>query len=94
MNLIFFAAGLIDKTNLPQTTADNNSLQNILNIVFVTLGALAFFLMVLAGFRYVIAQGDPQKVATAKNQIVYTAVGLVLAASAYAIVNVVLGRVN
>jgi len=49
-------------------------------------------LFVIAGFRYVMAQGDPQRVASAKNQLIYTAIGLVLAGSAAAIVNFVLSR--
>lgn len=93
MNTIFFAAGLIDSKNLPQPLANNASLQTILNLVFTTLGALAFLLMVIAGLRYVLAQGDAQKVANAKNQIIYTAIGLIVAASAAAIVNLVIGRV-
>lgn len=94
MNLLYFAAELIDKSPLPQASADDTRLQTILNILFVTLGALAFLLLVIAGFRYVLAQGDPQKVASAKNMIIYTVVGLVVAASAAAIVNYVLGSVS
>jgi hypothetical protein len=77
---------------LPQTPADDNTLTTILTIVFTIIGGIAFLLMVIAGLRYVLAQGDPQKVTTAKNQILYTAIGLILAISAAAIVNFVIGQ--
>ncbi|HEX5395336.1 MAG TPA: hypothetical protein VFW52_03245 [Candidatus Saccharimonadales bacterium] len=76
----------------PQTPANDDTLKVILTIVFMAIGAIAFLLMVIAGLRYVLAQGDPQKIATAKNQIIYTAIGLILAASAAAIVNFVIGQ--
>lgn len=94
MNFLYFAVGLIDNTkaNLPTTDANSDTLQTILNTAFIIIGAVAFLLMVIAGFRYVIARGDPQKIATVKSMIVYTAVGLIVTASAAAIVNLVIGR--
>lgn len=96
MNFLYFAAGLIDnkKANLPTTDANSATLQTILNTIFIIIGAVAFLLMVIAGFRYVIARGDPQKIATVKSMIIYTAVGLIVTASAAAIVNFVLGSTN
>jgi hypothetical protein len=90
--LFIIAAGLFDKGNLPEVAANQETLTKILFIVFSIIGALAFLLFVIAGFRYVMAQGDPQRVASAKNQLIYTAIGLVLAGSAAAIVNFVLSR--
>ncbi len=83
-------AALIDSTNLPHVGADQAKLRGILSIVFGTIGALAFFMMVFGGYRYVISGGDPTKVATAKSTIVYAGVGVVVAASAAIIVNFVL----
>lgn len=86
-------AQLVDSTNLPKVDADPNRLQDILNIAFVIIGALAFLMLVIAGFRYVLSQGDVNKVAEIKRQILYSFIGLVVAAMAAAIVNFVLGRV-
>jgi hypothetical protein len=88
------AAALIDNNNLPRADASPGTLRKILNIIFITLGALSFLFMVIAGFRYILSGGDTQKVASAKNQIIYTAVGLVLAASAAVIVNVIIGIIE
>ena len=56
------------------------------------MGALALFMLVVAGFRYTISQGDPTGVENAKRMIIYTIVGLVVIALAATIVNFVLGR--
>jgi hypothetical protein len=75
---------------IPTTQATSDALQHILNIGFIIIGALAFFVIVLAGFRYVISRGDPSKIADARRQILYGALGLIVAALASAIVNFVL----
>ncbi|HLG90753.1 MAG TPA: pilin [Candidatus Saccharimonadales bacterium] len=90
---IFTALQLVEKNSLPQVDANQTTLQNIFNIVFVIIGALAFLMLVIAGFRYVTSQGQPDKVADIKRQIIYSFVGLVVAAMAAVIVNFVLGRV-
>lgn len=88
----FRIAQFVSDDNLPHVKADSDTLTTVLTVVFTIIGALAFFLMVLAGLRYVMSQGNPEKVTSAKNQILYSFVGLVVAASAVAIVNFVLGR--
>lgn len=94
MDMLFRFAALIERNNvdIPKPPADDASLNKILTIIFTIIGGLAFLLMVIAGLRYVMAQGDPQKVASAKNQIIYTAIGLILAVSAAAIVNFVIAK--
>ena len=94
MDMLFRFAALIEKSkvNIPKAGANDASLDSILKIIFTIIGGLAFLLMVIAGLRYVMAQGDPQKVASAKNQIIYTAIGLILAVSAAAIVNFVIAK--
>jgi hypothetical protein len=86
----YFAQQLVGPEPLPQPSADPNTLAHILTIFFTTLGALAFLMLVIAGFRYVISSGEPQKVAEIRRQIIYIVIGLILAASADAIVNFVL----
>ena len=79
--------------SLPQPKADSSNLTDVFNIVLGTMGAIAFFMVVLAGFRYVVSQGEPDKVAGARRTIVYSIVGLVVIALAAVIVNFVLGKV-
>jgi hypothetical protein len=80
--------------NLPQTTADRAHLVAIKNIVLSIIGAMSLLLIVVAGFRYVLSAGDPQKAAKARNGVIYALVGLVIAIAADAIVTFVVNRVG
>ncbi|OGL36443.1 hypothetical protein A3F38_02135 [Candidatus Saccharibacteria bacterium RIFCSPHIGHO2_12_FULL_48_21] len=92
--LNIFAAGLIDKGPLPETPATNTELESIFNLIYITIGAIGLFLIVFSGFRYVVAQGDPVKIALAKNTLLYTLIGVVAAGSAAAVVQYVLGAID
>lgn len=76
---------------LPKVTADATSLQDILAIVFAITGAIAFLIVVIAGFQFVISSGDPQKVSKARQTILYAVVGLVVSSAAFTIVKFVVG---
>jgi hypothetical protein len=56
------------------------------------MGALAFLMLIIAGLRYTISQGDPTRVADSKRMIVYTLVGLVVIALAATVVNFVISK--
>lgn len=81
------------RSGLPQTPANETSLRTILSVVFGIIGALAFLVIVISGLRYVLAGGDPQKAAKAKEGIVYALVGLAIAIGAQAIVSFVVKQV-
>lgn len=85
-------AQLINTEKLPKPQANQDTLNTVLSIVFVTIGALAVLMIVIGGVRYITSQGEPTKMAEAKNMILYALIGLVIAALAGAIVNFVLGR--
>jgi hypothetical protein len=88
-----YLAGLLDQQtvdHLPHSSADNFT--KILNIVLGIMGALALLMLVIAGLRYTLSQGDATKVADAKRMIAYTLVGLVVIALAATVVNFVIGR--
>jgi hypothetical protein len=82
----------LDLNPIQGSSADTGHLQAIVNSVLAIAGAIAVLIVVLAGFRYIISQGNPNDVATAKNAIIYSLIGLVVIICAFAIVNfVVLG---
>lgn len=89
---IFIAQQLINPDPLPKPAASQDTLGTILTVVFVILGALAFLMIVIAGFRMVVSGGNPEKVAEARKQIIYALVGLVIAIMAATIVNFVISR--
>jgi hypothetical protein len=78
--------------NLPKVSANQSTLTTLLNIAFSIIGAVAVFFIVVAGLKYITSQGEPARVESAKNQILYALVGLVIVALAASVVNFVLGR--
>ena len=49
-------------------------------------------MIIIAGLKYITSQGEPANIATAKNSIIYAAIGLVVVALAQVIVRFVLNR--
>lgn len=47
---------------------------------------VAPIMFIVAGFYYITAAGDPEKIKTAKNILIYTAIGLIIVISARALV--------
>lgn len=82
------------KLDIPQGEANGNVISVISRIVFALLGATSVLIITIAGFKYVLSQGDPQAVAKAKNTILYAVIGLIVALSGFTIVSFVIGRVG
>ena len=77
----------IDTSHIPKTTADPSKLSLIFNTVIGMFGAVALLVLVIAGLRYVTSAGDPASMTKSKNTIIYASVGLIVAMSAFVIVN-------
>ena len=90
--LIKFAQVSIPKeqVNIPQTDLTSGSLHTILQIVFGLAGGIALIVIMLAALRFVLATGDPQKTAQARNTIIYALVGLGVCVLGFSIVTFVL----
>lgn len=65
----------------------------ILSTFTFIIGAIAVLMIVIGGLRYVTSNGDPAQLTSAKNTILYAAIGLVIAAMSNAIVNFVLTNI-
>ena len=76
---------------LPQVTPGPSTIETVLHVVFVILGAISLLVITIAGLRF-ISRGDPQRVKQAREAILYAIVGLIVAASGYAIVGFVLNN--
>lgn len=76
----------------PAGAADGSVVQTALSIVFGVIGALSFMVIVIAGFRYSLSQGNPQAAAQAKNTIIYAIVGLILALVAQSVVSLAVSK--
>ena len=64
----------------------------IVNTLLYVLGAVSVLVIIVAGIMYTTSGGDPALITKAKNILLYAVVGLVVAISAYAIVNFVISR--
>lgn len=62
----------------------------ILTTFTYIIGAISVLMIVIGGIRYVTSNGDQNSVTSAKNTILYSVVGLVVAILAYAIVTFVI----
>lgn len=78
-------AAIITGGGLPQPNT-SNTIPTILNMVFAISASVALLMVVIGGFRYIVARGDPSGTASAKNGILYAIVGLIVVMAAYSIV--------
>lgn len=73
------------------TNADLPTLiRNVINILLYIIGAVSVIMIILGGIKYTTSNGEQSAVTSAKNTILYSVVGIVVAFMAYAIVNFVL----
>ena len=68
------------KQNLPDI------ITTIINVMLFIAGALAVIMIIYGGIRYITAHGDEKQVKVAKDTIVYSVTGLIIAILAYALV--------
>lgn len=68
-----------------------DGIKDIVNILLFILGAIAVIMIIIGGIRYTTSNGDAGAIKSAKDTILYSVVGLVVAILAYAIVNFVVG---
>lgn len=80
-------------TNIPKTELSPNTVSNILNMVFAIAGAVALLIIVVAGFRLVMSQGNPEGLAKARTAIIYALLGLLICISGAIIVKFVMVRI-
>ncbi|MBI4253171.1 hypothetical protein HY623_03285 [Candidatus Uhrbacteria bacterium] len=58
---------------------------NVVLTLLTILGVVFIVLIVFAGFRWMLAQGEEQKITEARNLIIHSIIGLLVVLAAYAI---------
>lgn len=76
----------IDEGSLYQPTKSDDTLLGVIRTAIFWATVVAVVAVVIAGFTYTLSQGDPGKVAQAKNAILYAIVGLVVVLAAAGII--------
>jgi hypothetical protein len=64
----------------------------VTNALMFLIGAIAVIMLIIGGLRFITANGDAKQVETARNTVLYSVIGLIVAMTAYAIVKFVAGR--
>jgi len=77
---------------VPTTTLSTTSTSTVIKLILTLAGGVALIVIFVAGFRFVISQGNPDATVKARNTIVYALIGLVIITLAYNIVTFVLLR--
>jgi hypothetical protein len=66
-------------------------IRSLLNYLLIFIGIAAVLGFVVAGIMYITAAGDEDRVKSAKNMMLYSIIGIVVALIGYAVVNLVFG---
>ncbi len=73
-------------------TGSNGLLRGIAGIIALVTGVIAVVIVIIGGLRFVLAGGDPGKVKSARDTIVFAIVGLVVIVLADSIISLVISR--
>lgn len=84
----FIAQAILNPEPLPR--ADDADVVSIFNIAYVIFGIIAVLVVIYASIQLIISQGNAEKVATARRNVIYSIVGLIFIASAGAIIGFVI----
>ena len=94
MKYMEFFAGLLGKADALGVPRNNDvDIMKFVNLALWVAGIIAVIVVIIAGINYSLSSGDPSKTASAKNAILYSVIGLVIAASAIAITKYIIGKV-
>ena len=74
-------------------TDANVVIKNVTNIMFFIIGAVSVIMLIYGGIRYTTSGGNTNSVTAAKNTIMYSIIGLVVAILAFAVVQFVVTQV-
>ncbi len=63
-------------------------IQNIVNFLVMFAGAIAIFFIIFSGYKFVMSEGDAEKIASARKTLIYALVGLLVVALSFLFLNV------
>ena len=78
--------------DVPQDLA-GDVFKNVVNILLFIIGAVSVIMLIYGGIRYTTSGGNANSVTAAKNTIMYSIIGLVVAILAFAVVQFVVNQV-
>ena len=106
MGVVFLASGdnafaqvreglnKVQNANTGASANVDDIISKSINFALMAIAIVSVFMLILGGFKYTPSNGDSAKVTSAKNTIMYSLIGLLIAIFAYAIVNFVVNKVT
>ena len=94
---VFAQSDILDKLDTTRDSAGlgdkpiEETIGSIINVALGLLGVVAVVIVLIGGFKYMIAGGNDEKVGDAKKWIISGIIGLAIILSAYAITSFVVG---
>lgn len=71
---------------------DGGIFAKVSQVLLIIIGAVSVIMLIIGGIRYTISQGDQAAVKSAKDTILYSIIGIVVAILAYAAVQFVISN--
>jgi hypothetical protein len=94
-NLYMTAIGISAGANgIPTFSADGNLLNNIINLIYVAIGAVALFYIVRGALLFVTGADNPNDIKQAKMTILIAVASFFIASMVFGIVNFVIANVG
>jgi len=79
----------LGRHNIPSSGISLANTISVFVTIFLTfVSVLAIIFLILGGIHYITSSGDPKQIKSAKDQLTYAVVGLVVAIMSFAVVNV------
>ena len=72
-----------------ELTGSDGVFEIVVNVLLFIIGAVSVIMLIYGGIRYTTSGGNANSVTAAKNTIMYSIVGLIIAILAFAVVNFV-----
>ena len=78
-------------TSLPDLVivGEGGVLDKVTNVLFTVLLSVAAIFIIIAGYQYVTATGDPEKLTKARQSLIYAIVGVIIAFGARGVVKLI-----
>ena len=87
-SLLLLSGGLaLGQIDVAPEVEPIGALETIIDIVFTVLIVLAVLFLIIAGFYFVTASGNPEQIGKARNMVIWAIVGVVVALLARGIVS-------
>lgn len=74
------------------TVSFGSGAARIVNIMGLVAGTLSVFFLTMGGIRYITSSGDPGRIASAKNTLLYAVIGLIVSIIAPALIGFVIAQ--